>query len=346
MRKCLVCKIIYSQTIDSFKEDSEMNVKQKLLALIVLTCCAVAFGQTNEVDTSTEHIGGGVHKLTLSLDLNTGTLVNNTTGILSGNGLDFGLEYQHRLQKLQWLAIYGKISFNTALSPNNANLKNLDPDATAEDKILYPEYYLNGFNHPTFGLSYIEGGVRIADYGHVALRSGFMILAEARYPVSLPASNSITPYLGVQAYPYLIGSQYIVPPNDYKEEEKKKQATAASLKDLFAGVRWQMAVIDNLDVGVDLSLRTNGNPSTDSGDVSGNISMWNIDSPAALKYNLSFRGDATVKYRFAPSFQAYLGLRYLAQFFVPTPEKITGFRRGRPTNDIMVRLGCTYSLGK
>lgn len=36
-----------------------MNVKQKLLALIVLTCCAVAFGQTNEVDTSTEHIGGG-----------------------------------------------------------------------------------------------------------------------------------------------------------------------------------------------------------------------------------------------------------------------------------------------
>lgn len=256
------------------------------------------------------------------------------------------MEYQHRLQKLQWLAIYGKISFNTALSPNNANLKNLDPDATAEDKKLYPEYYLNGFNHPTFGLSYIEGGIRIADYGHVALRSGFMILAEARYPVSLPASNSITPYLGVQAYPYLIGSQYIVPPNDYKEEEKKKQATAASLKDLFAGVRWQMAVIDNLDVGVDLSLRTNGNPSTDSGDVSGNISMWNIDSPAALKYNLSFRGDATVKYRFAPSFQAYLGLRYLAQFFVPTPEKITNFRRGRPTNDIMVRLGCTYSLGK
>ncbi|MDY4673459.1 MAG: hypothetical protein SO369_00535 [Treponema sp.] len=257
------------------------------------------------------------------------------------------MEYQHRLQKLQWLAIYGKISFNTALSPNNTNLKNLDTTATAEDKILYPEYYLNGFGLPTFSLSYIEGGVRIADYGHVALRSGFMILAEARYPFSLPASNSITPYLGVQAYPYRIGTMYITPPNDYgKEVEKNKQAQVSSLKDLFAGVRWQLTVIDNLDVGLDLSLRTNGNASTDSGDVSGNVSMWYIDSPSALKHNLSFRGDATVKYRFAPSFQAYLGLRYLAQFFVPTPEKITNFRRGRPTNDIMVRLGCTYTLGK
>lgn len=330
-----------------------MNVKQKLLLLIMSVCCvAAAFNQTNEDVNTSDSIGGGVYKdfsnkLTISLDLNSGTLVDNTTGILSGNGLDMGVEYQHRPQNLQWLGVYGKISFNTALSPNNTNLKNLDMEASAEDKILYPEYYLNGFGHPTFGLNYMEGGIRFADYGHVALRSGFMILAEGRYPVTLPANNSITPYLGVQAYPYRIGTRYITPPNDYgKEAEENKQALASSLKDLFAGVRWQMNVVDQLDVGVDLSLRTNGNPSTAAGDVAGNISMWDIDSPAALKYNLSFRGDASVKYRFAPSFQAYLGLRYTAQYFVPTPVKITNFRRGRPAHDVMLRLGCTYILGK
>ena len=273
-------------------------------------------------------------------------MVNNTTGIMSGNGLDFGLEYQHRLQKIQWLAFYGKLSFNTALTPNNTNLKNLDADATAEEKILYPEYYLNGFGHPTFGLDYFEGGIRFSDYGHIALRSGFMILAEGQYPVQLTENNKITPYAGIHAYPYRIGTYYIAPPNSYgKETEKNKHgATASSIKDLFAGVRWQMAVLEKLDVGVDVSLRTNGNASTDSGDVSGNVSMWYIDSPAALKYNLSFRGDASAKYRFTPNFQAYLGLRYTAQYFVSTPEKITNFRRGRQAHDVMLRLGCTYAI--
>lgn len=52
-----------------------------------------------------ENTGGGhnsrkLNKITLLLDFNTGTLVNDTTGIMTGNGLDARISYDRGFQSM------------------------------------------------------------------------------------------------------------------------------------------------------------------------------------------------------------------------------------------------------
>ncbi|MBR5581069.1 MAG: hypothetical protein IKW26_07220 [Treponema sp.] len=328
-----------------------MNVKQKLLLLIMSVCCvAAAFSQTNEDVNTSDSIGGGVYKdfsnkLTISLDLNSGTLVDNTTGILSGNGLEAAIEYQRTLSTVSWLSFYGKISVKTALNPINYNLKNLDQNATDADKVLYPEYKLTGMDNPSFSLNYLEGGVRFGNYGSIALRNGFRILAEGQYPVKLPFENTIIPYVGINAYPYRIGSFWTVPENDYGIKAVEGQAKSASIQDLYVGLKWQIALEERLNLGIDFSWRTNGAPSTGLADVQGNMSLWKIDSLAALKYNTAFRLNATASYQVTKAFAPYLQLRYDGQYVIATPTPITNYRWGKPMHDVKIRAGFTYQLG-
>lgn len=280
------------------------------------------------------------------MDLDTGTLVNNTTGILSGNGLEAAIEYQRTLASVPWLSFYGKLSLKTALTPNNFNLKSLDKNATAADKVLYPEYKLNGMKSPTFGLNYLEGGARFGNYGYIALRNGFRILVEAMYPVALPADNVITPYAGINAYPYFVGPKWTVPPNDYGFEAVEGQADSASIQDLYVGLKWQITLLEKLNLGTDFSWRTNGAGSTGLNDVQGNQSLWKIDSPASLKYNTAFRLNFTASYCVTENFLPYLQLRYEAKYVVDPPSPITNYRWGKPMHDVKLRAGFTYQIGK
>lgn len=295
-------------------------------------------------------MGGGynsnLNKVTLSVDLDSGTLVNNTTGILTGNGLEAAIEYQRTLASVSWLSFYGKLSLKTALTPINYNLKNLDKNATAADKVLYPEYKLTGMDNPSFGLNYLEAGVRFGNYGHIALRNGFRILAEAMYPVALPVDNVITPYAGINVYPYIVGSKWTVPPNDYGVEAVEGQAKIASIQDLYVGFKWQISLLEKLNLGTDFSWRTNGAGSTGLNDVQGNQSLWKLDSPASLKYNTAFRLNFTVSYRVTECFQPYLQIRYNARYVVTPPSPITNYRWGKPMHDVNVRIGFTYQIGK
>lgn len=284
-----------------------------------------------------------LNKISFLLDFNTGTLVNDTTGIMTGNGLDARISYDRGFQKVPWLSVYGTLAFNATLDPINYNLANLDPSRTPDEKILYPEYYLNGMNRGSAKFDYFEGGVRFAKWGYVGIRSTWQILAEGVFPWTFDINDgldiSVRGFGGIKSYLYPIGQKYNPPPNPYGVPEKKLDYTNSSISDLYLGIGVNVNLLQKrLGLGLDMSWRTNGEPDVGA-TVTGIAPQWKPDSTDALKYNTSLRLNFTVSGVVSKNFLPYIQMRYEGKYLIEPPVPITNQRRGRPMHDVYLRLG-------
>ena len=118
--------------------------------------------------------------------------MTNTTGAFEGNSFEGFVEYVRQFKNVDWLSGYGKISIKTSIDPNNVNVAQFNPNKDGIDAILMPENRLNGvYSLGGVSINPVEVGLRFASYGHLALRSDFLIKAEAKYPFQLPAFGKI-----------------------------------------------------------------------------------------------------------------------------------------------------------
>lgn len=289
--------------------------------------------------------GGGYNQFVFGVDGNSGTLVTNTTGAFEGNSFEWSVEYARQFKKINWLSGYGKLSIKTSIDPNNTNVAQYNPDKDGVDAILLPENRLNGVSSlGGVSINPVEVGLRFASYGHFALRSDFLIKAEAKYPFQLPSfgeieDNSILVYGGVNAYPFRIGSwwaQYEV----YGREGIEGTATSPSITDLYVGLSYTMALPKSFGVSLDASWHTNGNGTGDR--TAG--SQWKLDSGDALLYNGFIRANLTGTWNNNKGLTCYMQLRYEGKSLIETPEPVINLRMGLPMHDIYLRAGCKFAL--
>ena len=272
-------------------------------------------------------------------------MVTDTTGLFEGNFFEGSVEYVRQFKNVDWLSGYGKLSIKSSIDPNNVNVAQYNPDKDGVDAILLPENRLNGVSSVGgVSINPVEAGLRFASYGHIALRSDFLIKAEAKYPFQLPSfggveDNSILVYSGINAYPFRIGSwwaQYEV----YEREGIEGTATSPSITDLYLGLSYTMTLPKSFGVSLDASWHTHGNGTGDR--TAG--SQWKLDSVDALLYNGFVRANLTGSWNNTKGFTCYVQLRYEGKSFIETPEPVLNLRMGLPMHDLYLRAGCKFTL--
>lgn len=302
-------------------------------------------------------------------------------GPFSGNAFDFAAEGSHTFGSLPWLSLYGKIDFQSSINVNNVNLRSTYPhDDPEKNANIYPYYMNNGVSGVSFGLNYIEGGVRFGGWGSVGVRHNLLLKGEARIPLAIqllgssdepifaisgngmklafapsggnPVSISVALYGGINAFPYRIGLWWDVPPGHdvgVDEDGKEGKATDTSITDLYGGIAistsfdWtELPVLQDMGIALDTSWRTNG--STVKNNSNAGYIPWDIDSAEALLYNGKLRAQFTLSYTPLPRLSTYIRFRYEYTNILPLPQGTYSIR-DRGLHDYYVIAGVSYRFG-
>lgn len=303
-------------------------------------------------------------------------MADDTTGQFTGNAFDLALEYVHNFAAVSWLDLYAKVDLKSTINSNHENLRNLYP-VSGEDSTVHPKFIVNGVNSTSFGLGYLEGGVRLGGWGIVAVRQDLLLRGEVSVPFqfvfggrsnspfhagsgglslflpgsSVPLDIKLTLYGGIHAYPYRIGKYWNVPPGTTEDgvynEGQEGLASSPSITDLYGGVSLAMGfgwtkvpVLDDCGLVLDASWRTDGSGTA----TTASASLWKLDSMDSLKYNGRLRLQATVSYAPTTRFSTFARFRYDYNNVIPLPAG-TGTRRDAPRHEYYVQAGLSYRFG-
>ena len=288
-----------------------------LLGLVSLLSTGTVFAQ--DADTVKRHT------VELFMELDSGTLVNDTWGIFEGNFIESGLSYRYTINN--YFSVYTKATLTGKTAWNNDNIN----DGT--DKLINPDYKLNGIGGFSGGLAYLEFGMSFGKYGYIAMRQNMMIKAYAFAPFQIGQMHNITLLAGVEALPDFVG-QKILPGTD-----EPGQASQHSLQVLAIGINYNVNFHAQWGFTTELQYRTSG--AAEQGGTTGSTAPWDIDTMEALKINSSFRWDNTITYKPIAGSSIWFQVRYLPKNFI---ENESAKRNAAVTHDVYLRAGYTHSF--
>ena len=240
----------------------------------------------------------------------------------------------------------------------------------------------NGVSGSSFGLNYIEGGVRFGGWGSVGVRHNLLLKGEFRIPLTLsllasekeptfainasgmklalapqsgdqkPINIAVALYGGVNSFPYKIGRLWDVLPGTavgVDVEGEKGKITNPSISELYSGLSLSMAmdwidvkVLNDMGVTFDVSWRTNGSTIIDN--TNAGYTPWEVDSAEALLYNSKLRAQFTLSYAPLPRLSSYVRFRYEYSNIFPLPQGTYSIR-DRGLHDYYVMAGVSYKFG-
>ena len=349
---------------------------KKILVMVVLACFSLTsmFGQNAD-----ETWGGGY--FSASFDVNTGTLADDTDGgPFSGNAFDLGLEYTKNFSKVPIVDFFAKVNLTSSIAVTNTNIRDTYP-IEGEPARVYPKYEMNGATGTSFGLGYMEAGLRVGSWGFFAVQNSLLLKSEIRVPLSLqffgdsdndgffidksglnlafaskengnePLNVSFTLYGGINYLPYRIGLWWNTFPGTNADGTENKgeegRASEPSVKDLYGGLSLAIGMNwTGLPVLRDMGLTFDASWRTNGTGTGTNAggSIWLLDSSDALFYNGKLRVQSTLSYTPSKSLSTYVRFRYEYRNILPMPEG-TFTRRDRPAHDFYVQGGLTYRFG-
>lgn len=292
-------------------------MKKNLLLLFLFLLPIGVFSQEEEVKR---------HTVELFMELDSGTLVNDTWGIFNGNFVETGLSYRYTVNP--YFSIYTKAALSGGVNWNNQNIAD---DVT---DLRNPIFKLNGIQSFKGGLAYLEFGMSFGEYGYIAMRQNLLIKAYAFAPIKIGEMHTVTFLGGVEAIPEIVG-QKIIPGSD----DLPGIPTEHSLKVLAIGINYKVTFIPRWKFATELQYRTSGEG--ERGGAAGPTGAWDADTLKALKINSSFRWDNTVYFAPAEGATIWAQVRYLPGYFV---ENTSTRRVGVPTHDVFLRFGYTQSF--
>jgi len=262
------------------------------------------------------------HTIEIFMEGDSGTLVNNTTGIFAGNDVELGLLYRYTV--LPYFSVYVKSALIGGVNWVNQNW-NPNPN------VYEPEYKLNGSNGVFGGVGYLEFGMTFGAYGYLALRADLMIKAYGFVPLNINDQHGFTILAGVEAYPMFFGNKKL------GTSDVDGLAKDHSIKVIAVGFNYKTAFAQKWGFITELQYRTGGQG---DGDASGG-STWKLDSMEALKINSSFRWDNTITFNPTVDSSIWFQVRYLASYFV---KNDSAKRAGGAMNDVYLRFGFTKAF--
>ena len=289
-----------------------------LLGLVSLLSTGTVFAQ--DADTEKRHT------IELFMELDSGTLVNDTWGIFVGNFIESGLSYRYTVNN--YFSVYTKAALNGTTTWNNVNLND-----GGSDKHINPEWELNGIGSFGGGLAYLEFGMSFGKYGYIAMRQNMMIKAYAFAPFQIGQMHNITLLAGVEALPDFYGNKKQPGTDD------PGNAREHSLKVLAIGINYDVAFHTQWGFKTELQYRTSG--AQEVGGTQGSTAPWDVDTMEALKINSSFRWDNTITYKPIAGSSIWFQVRYLPKNFI---ENTSLKRNAAITHDVYLRAGYTHAF--